>query len=182
MIGLKTYLPKLSELLGVSPEMLYERQRALVRYGYGLLPAEPGRGPGSGVRADAHSLSVFFMSLLAHDELTLVGVTMACCALRSIQRQCPLTRHKLFHQALTEILSRQDLAERVAAVTVNRNSQIGVIEYSKKGRTPSKRLLRSEFLIRGSPRIRGIETIKSLDHNIVVQVAKDIAAFSEVAK
>ena len=81
MIGLKTYLSTLSPLLGQSEEILYERQRALVREG--LLESVSGRGPGSGVRADEKALAVFLVSLLAHDILAHAETVWAFCGMRS---------------------------------------------------------------------------------------------------
>jgi hypothetical protein len=66
--GLKTYLPRLAEIVGSTPASLYERQRALTRLG--LLTAQPGRGPGSGIKLSADSVAVMVISLLATENLS----------------------------------------------------------------------------------------------------------------
>ena len=48
-LSLKSTLPALGRILGMTPSALYERQKLLVLEG--LLHAVPGRGPGSGVPA-----------------------------------------------------------------------------------------------------------------------------------
>src|ERR1700730_12936218 len=66
--SLKAYMPPLARLLGVTPAMLYERQRSLVRAG--LLDAGSGWGPGSGVRTTARSVALLLISVRASDSLT----------------------------------------------------------------------------------------------------------------
>jgi hypothetical protein len=182
MIGLKSYLPKLSHQVGLSQEMLYERQRALVKSG--ALYAEPGRGPGSGVRADASSLSIFLISLLAHDFLVDAPMTTAIGSMKSTTEQCPLTGKRTFKDALEAILNDGKLAQKVALVIVNRSAQSGTIDLGKL-RGTSRRILRSEFkgpLRTGAPPPSGMDSIKTLRPNLIQQVAEDIATFSEVAK
>jgi hypothetical protein len=184
MIGLKSYLHRMPSV-GLTPEMLYERQRALVRRG--ALSAEPGRGPGSGVRADANSIAVFLISLLAHDLLVESWMTEVIGWMKSTKDQCSLTGKKNFKDALEAILSDEKIAQRVVSVTVNQNAQSGLIEYLGKSAGAS-RPLRSEFANAGIMRVpspstlSGLETVKSLKQKFIHQVAKDIAAFSEVAK
>ena len=183
MIGLKSYLPKLSHQVGLTQEMLYERQRALVKSG--ALYAEPGRGPGSGVRADASSLSIFLISLLAHDFLVDAPMTTAIGWMKSTTEQCPLTGKKTFKDALEAILNDRKLAQKVALVIVNRSAQSGTIEHLGKLRGTSRRILRSEFkgLMRaGAPPASGMDSIKTLRRNLIHQVAEDIATFSEVPR
>ena len=69
--SLRSYLFKLSELLGLTPIALYERQRELVRAG--LLHAEGTRGPGAGVRLSPESVAVLLISVLATDSLSEVA-------------------------------------------------------------------------------------------------------------
>ena len=66
--SLKASLPKLSPLLGVTVNALYERQRELVRKG--LLQPRPGRGPGSGAAATLESVALIVASILATDNLS----------------------------------------------------------------------------------------------------------------
>jgi hypothetical protein len=186
MIGLKSYLPKLRFLVGLTKEMLYERQRALVDCG-ALIP-EPGRGPGSGVRADADSLATYLISLLAHDLLVEAGMTDPMGWMKCSGERCPLTGKKQFKDALEAILKDEKIAQKVALVIHNRSMQTATIEYLGKRRGSAWQLLRSEFeypkpkLPAEANLAEGIDTIKTLKPNLIQQVAKDIATFSEVAK
>ena len=116
MIGLKTYLPQIAPLLGMSAEMAYERQRALVREG--ILKPRPGRGPGSGVSADEDSLAVLLISILSHDLLTETPVTNFYCELRSSQKKCPITGAKTFRKALSSLLANPVLLEEQESMLV----------------------------------------------------------------
>ena len=117
MIGLKTYLPQIAPLLGMSAEMAYERQRALVREG--VLKPRPGRGPGSGVSADEDSLAVLLISILSHDLLTEARVTKFYCELRiSSQNKCPITGAKTFRKALSTLLANPVLLEEQESMLV----------------------------------------------------------------
>jgi hypothetical protein len=68
MAGLKTFLGRLSPLLGVTSAALYERQRVLVDIG--LIKTRGGRGPGSGVPFTAENLAALVISVLATDSLS----------------------------------------------------------------------------------------------------------------
>ena len=118
MIGLKTYLPQIAPLLGMSAEMAYERQRALVREG--VLKPRPGRGPGSGVSADEDSLAVLLISILSHDLLTEAQATKFYCELISPQNKCPITGAKTFRKALSTILANPVLPAKKILVEVMR--------------------------------------------------------------
>jgi len=72
--GLKTYLPRLAEIVGSTPAALYERQRALTRLG--LLIPQAGRGPGSGIKLSADSVAVMVISLMATENLSDVDERM----------------------------------------------------------------------------------------------------------
>jgi hypothetical protein len=118
MIGLKTYLTQIAPLLGMSAEMAYERQRALVREG--ILKLRPGRGPGSGVSADEDSLAVLLISILSHDLLTEARATRVYCELISPQNKCPITGAKTFRKALSTILANPVLPAKQILVEVKR--------------------------------------------------------------
>ncbi|WP_156179617.1 hypothetical protein [Bradyrhizobium sp. LTSPM299] len=68
MHSLKSFIPLLPDVLGLSEYALYERQRALVRGG--LLTATKGRGPGSGVKATPENVAMLIISVLATDSLS----------------------------------------------------------------------------------------------------------------
>jgi len=109
MASLKSFLPRMSGILRVSPATLYERQRALTRLG--ILKGEEGRGPGSGVHLSADTLAALIASLLATDNLSEVDLRVdyllrahavgsgGCCA---------VTHAKTFGAALSRILSSPD--------------------------------------------------------------------------
>ncbi len=67
-VSLKSLIPDLAPAFDLTPAALYERQRALERAG--LLKAEGGRGPGSGVRATPQAVAALFTSVLATDSLS----------------------------------------------------------------------------------------------------------------
>ncbi|KWV54323.1 hypothetical protein AS156_00930 [Bradyrhizobium macuxiense] len=67
MISLNAFLPALSELVGVSPGVLYERQRSLVKHG--LIKSRPGRGPGSGVPLTYANVAMLLIAYMAADAL-----------------------------------------------------------------------------------------------------------------
>ena len=142
MIGLKTYLSTLSPRLGLTHQMLYERQRALVRHG--LLENVEGRGRGSGVRADEKSLSVFLISLLAHDLLVLTFVAEIFCVMKNDEGKCPVTGARTFQEAMQRVLGDEKLAERVTtpAVRVDRRSP-GSAHLFFRGKTTSSARSRS---------------------------------------
>jgi hypothetical protein len=196
MIGLKTYLSTLSPLLGQSEEMLYERQRALVRQG--LLESIGGRGPGSGVRADEKSLSIFLISLLTHDLLVLAYVTEIFCGMKHEEGKCPVTGARTFQQAMQRVLGDQKLAESVIApaVRVDRsNHGSGYLFFKVKTgsstvvppstssapRTTGGRLISSTFRNKGQPPLppSAIDVSTSLKAELIRRIANDIDQFKK---
>jgi hypothetical protein len=122
--GLKSYLPRLAEIVGSTPAALYERQRALTRLG--LLIAQEGRGPGSGVALSADSLAVMIISLLVTENLSDINkrVALLCNArpLRDRKNRTSVTGAKTFRQAVATLLtdprfSRKEGREIVIAVS-----------------------------------------------------------------
>jgi hypothetical protein len=185
MIGLKTYLPDLVPFLGQTKEMLYERQRALVRCG--LLYAEPGRGPGSGVKADAESLAVFLISMLSHDLLVLSSVTQSFSGMKSESGKCPMTGGKTFKEAIEKVLSNVRLADKVGFISVHRTKQTGYIQYDGPTRkdpvVTSTRILSSSFANKGLlPGSSELWVTTSLQNNAIQTIAKDIASFRKADK
>jgi hypothetical protein len=194
MIGLKTYLSTLSPLLGQSEEMLYERQRALVRLG--LLESVGGRGPGSGVRADEKALSVFLISLLAHDLLVTAFVTEFFCGLKHDEGKCPVTGARTFQEAMQRVLGDQKLAARVAAPTITLfryNPGRANLFFKVKTRstpvvtsapvTSTHKIVHSTFSNKGTslPPLppSAIHHTTSVDAVLIHQIAKDIAQFKK---
>jgi hypothetical protein len=127
--SLKGYTPALGRLLGLNPMTLYERQRALVRHG--LLDAEAGRGPGSGVRTTASSVARLLVSALATDRLSeAYSRTRVIADARPAEvDRCPYTGARSFWEGLTRLLSMSGVAAGVIEVTVSRTADRAAIKY-----------------------------------------------------
>lgn len=103
MKSLKSLLPELADPLDMTTAALYERQRALVRAG--LLRPRPGKGPGSGVEADAKSVAMLLISILATSSLSEVEEwTRIIARMRPVDGVCPFTHKKNFADALATAL------------------------------------------------------------------------------
>lgn len=120
MRSLKSLIPKFASSLGTTPATIYERQRALVRAG--LLHARPGRGPGSGVPADAKSVAILLISLLATSALAEAEVqTKSLANLKSATGKCPVTGKRTFVAALTATLSSEEFLRRALYISARRS-------------------------------------------------------------
>jgi hypothetical protein len=69
MRSLKSSLPVISELTGLSETALYERQRALVRLGLLPTPTKTGRNSG-GAMATPGSVAILLVSVMVTDKLS----------------------------------------------------------------------------------------------------------------
>ena len=136
MAGLKTFLGRLSPLLGVvTPAALYERQRVLVDIG--LIKPRAGRGPGSGVAFTAENLAALVISILATDSLS--EIDQRVVDLCNAQPEPTLERQSRAHETwvkrgkptfLTEVarvLSRQPVLWRPS-------TPIGIIRVTRMWR------------------------------------------------
>ena len=131
MPSLKGYTPIFASILGMSAAALYERQRALVREG--LLNANEGRGPGSGVRATAPGIALLILSVLASDRLTeSVERTriLAESELAGIPDNFEYAGLKTLLDFITYILTQKAASIRVSQITVSRTSDFAEITYS----------------------------------------------------
>jgi hypothetical protein len=109
MRSLKAFLPKIAGPLKMSPAALYERQRALTRFG--ILKGKEGWGPGSGVHLSADTLAALITSLLATDNLSEVDDRVAYLLWADSVGsggRCAVTHAKTFGEALSRILSSPD--------------------------------------------------------------------------
>jgi hypothetical protein len=108
-------IPKLAKWLKLSPAAIYERQRALMRAG--LLESEPGRGPGSGVRATPKSVAMLLTALVASvfpsESAELTGKV---AKLKSDTKRCQFTGKKTFIDALSHALSSEEQAARILQI------------------------------------------------------------------
>lgn len=116
--SLKVILPEIGKLLDISPNALYERQKTLVVEG--LLLSHPGRGPGSGVHADAQSMAMLLIGVFAGLSLTETGPTARAIAGAKIavDKTCSLTGARNFHGALARIIDDERLSSRADAASV----------------------------------------------------------------
>lgn len=118
MSSLKSFLPTLSEVVGISADALYSRQRALVQSG--VLTAAPGRGPGSGVPLTADNLAALVVALMSADSLqeTDERVHLLCEAGPTDVKKCRLTGEVTFRAAIAAILASQELLKKLYGVSV----------------------------------------------------------------
>ena len=133
MTSLKSLIPRLAKSVGMTPAALYERQRALVRAG--LLHARPGRGPGSGVPADAQSVAMLLISVAATGSLSEVeDQTKTIANLKSMGGRCPVTGKRTFGAALTAALKSEELLRRALYFTAKRSGKgaMASITFMKK--------------------------------------------------
>src|SRR5436309_201724 len=106
MSSLKAFLPILSGFVGLSPDALYERQRALVRLH--LLPKPTTRGRNGGVPATPDAVAMMLIAVLATDNLSDMDDRIEMLANRKAigpfdgkhPGVCPFTRKRNFHEAL----------------------------------------------------------------------------------
>jgi len=122
MSSLKSFLPALARPLNSNPVALYQRQRML--FDAGVFPVTPGRGPGSGVRLDAHNLSVFLISVLASDTLSNTAeVTDIFLNLSVANDKCRLTQKRKLVDALAAAIASAAVLEKVGDVIVRREAK-----------------------------------------------------------
>jgi hypothetical protein len=142
MISLKTYIPNLAYALNLTPAALYERQRVLVREG--MLAGSAGYGPGTGVKATPSSVALLIIAALATDSLSEIesGSVTKLASAKSFDGSCALTGAKDFKQALTDILTDSEIAERISSIVVVRSVAKATVYYRKQGR---QRIELSEF-------------------------------------
>lgn len=131
MTSLNAFLPALSELVGVSQGVLYERQRSLVRLG--LINSRPGRGPGSGVSLTAQNLAVLLIGYAGSASLADVERTAAVCAAAPFEHDqnfaCPVTGKWFFIDIVTKALSQPDLASRIPRIEIDLNGNQILVTY-----------------------------------------------------
>jgi hypothetical protein len=207
MIGLKTYLSQLSEPLGQSEELLYERQRALVRQG--LLESVGGRGPGSGVRADEKALAAFLISFLAHDILSHASVAEFFCEMKPISPvdarrlnspvalgipgrleravsgsagKCPFTGARTFRGAVEAVLGHEPLAFKTWDIEIHRNGPGGAfLSFRDKNNKSMTSEFRNKPFFNSPLPVSVMHATTSLHHNFILQIAKDIVQFKKDA-
>jgi hypothetical protein len=129
MISLKSFCVPLSQILGMTPDALYERQRVLLRSGE-LKGAVAGKGPGSGVRATVHNVTKLLLSTLATDSLSEIAEkTRKLAALKQVDGKCPFTGEPRLQNALERILASPELSRSVAGIAVWREDLGAILSY-----------------------------------------------------
>lgn len=133
MKSLKSFLPQISGFLGTTPAALYERQRQLVRLG--ILTAEKGHGPGSGVKLSADGVAALLVALLVTDNLSdtddrILRLLAAKPVLKSA------TDAKTFWEELCVLLLSPQKLQSLEFIEVDRNMLLARAWYLKKGKKP----------------------------------------------
>lgn len=154
----------------MTPAALYERQRALVREG--LLAAEAGRGPGSGVRATAPAVALLVLSVLATDRLSESDRVRAIASAKPLpDERCPFTHCKSFLDAFATLLATTGKAAAVQEITVSWTADRAMIRY----RGAHAALMCSEFA--GDAAVEpGLSVAAALNHDLLQQIARDVQA------
>ncbi len=103
--GLKTFLPKVAERLGVTPAALYEHQRKLMSLN--LLEQRGGRGPGSGARLTSKNLATLLLSVLFTENPSQIdNRLLLLCESKALTDEgwCPFTGTSTLRSAVARLL------------------------------------------------------------------------------
>jgi hypothetical protein len=135
MISLHKFLPQISGFLSTTPAALYERQRQLVRLG--ILTAEKGRGPGSGVELSAESLAALLVALLATDNLSDTdGRILLLLSSKPVDKvKFAKTGGATFWEALAALLLSPQKVKDLAFIMVDRNMLLANIMFTRGKKT-----------------------------------------------
>lgn len=169
--SLKAVVPLLAKHMGIAPNALYERQRALIRAG--LLNKPQGRGPGSGVQADPISVATLLVAALSTDSLAETQKrTRELGRARPVDRdqECPLTHRSSFLDALAQVFTIDRLAKAVTRISVDRTNSHGQIEYLEHGIPRA-----SEFVTSQKPISAKLRVVASIDEPTLKKIASDLA-------
>lgn len=136
MISLKSFIPVLAAMFGTTADILYERQRALVRIG--LLKPLAGRGPGSGVQLSISSVAVLMIAYAAADTLSDVesrirDVCLAQPTNSDLGTKCPLTGGSTFLEAVERLLALPEIVRSVLSLEIDLNGP-GILLIWREGR------------------------------------------------
>lgn len=139
MQSLRTMLPEICDILGITLAHAYERQRVLVKAG--VLRARPGRGPGSGVPGTAQNLVTLLIALLLGDlREHPISTVKAITSAKPVHR-CAFHGEARFGEVMTAILEADPLALGIArnptAIWIERDSVEAVIQYERIDKSKS---------------------------------------------
>jgi hypothetical protein len=125
MRSLTSFLPILAPKFGLTPQALYERQRALVRMK--MLPAPQGRGRGSGAEATPGNVALLVIAVMATDNLSDTDDRVRKLARAPFvdrkNDRCPWTGAATFKDALSFCLSADAPAAKDSTSTEVRVSR-----------------------------------------------------------
>jgi hypothetical protein len=129
MISLRSFCDLLSPYVGINPNGLYERQRALTKIG--ALPA-PVRGRGYGLLASPDTVAPILTALMATDNLS--NIARAFWTIGNLPcskgEVCRLTGKGKFNDAIIALLNSSSLAQRVISIQVYRADHAATISFS----------------------------------------------------
>jgi hypothetical protein len=147
-----------------------------------MLEGIPGRGPGSGVRADEKAIAPLLISLLSHDILAQAYVAELFCGMKSDAGKCPLTGAKTFCDALATILGDERIAEKISWVMVHRNppgdAYIQSVDLGKNSKIVTSKFKYGAILSSFIP-ASALKTTTSFESSFLRKIAKDIAQFKK---
>jgi hypothetical protein len=183
--SLKGFIPSLARIVGVSADVLYERQRALVRAG--LLAQAEGRGPGSGVRATARSVALLLIAVLASDTLADSAErakAIAAAKTLNLEKRGRGKRRPAdalsrpgssFADALTAMLTVKGLAEEIEEVVVLRAESRALIRHA----LDNGQMWEADFWPPGTRRLGptpAFSTSATLSGEALSEIARDVQA------
>jgi len=161
-------MPTLANLLQTTPALLYERQRALVRAG--LLTANKGRGPGSGVACTPQSVAMLLIGLMASDDLKDVEKrTREIAGAKLLATKCPIPNAGRFDHALAWCLSSKENAEKIDGVDVSRRSIFATIAI------PEGEQIKAYMFVGKSGGYGSFRVLATIDAPIIRKIAHDLA-------
>lgn len=136
MPSLTSVLPDLAPSLGLTPQALYERKRALIKLD--LLPSPQGRGRRSGAVAGPETVALLVIAVMVTDNLSdtddrVRRLASAPFVGKRRNSRCPITNAATFRDALAFLLSDRAPISRetdtLLAINVSRFEPKATISY-----------------------------------------------------
>lgn len=128
MTSLKALGPQLAKVFHLSPDALYERQRALVRCGL-LKNVGGSRGPGNGVRATPETVSTLMIAVMAATTLSETEEVTRQFGNLKPESDLPLFEGaKSLRATLIKALSSADVADSIKELVVIRTHRAAWVE------------------------------------------------------
>lgn len=170
MSSIKAFSTALSPYLSLTPNALYERQRALVRAG--LLSTKPGRGPGSGVEASPKNVALLILSTMATDQIADYSERAAeVVRLRQFGPPSKWTKARNPVEALAELLASPAQANRMSVLLCNRNPLSFTFVFGQDGASGGG-MVTFENSPQSTSSVRLLRSFVELDRTAVIEVAE----------